>query len=125
MLINIYTAWIAFLLGCIAGAVPGMFFHKENWLGGYASWQRRMVRLAHISFFGIGFLNLAFALTARQLGLESGITIPSVLLIIGVVTMPLVCYLSAWKPLFRHAFFIPAGSVILAFIFFLWRIFTL
>ena len=125
MLINIYTAWIAFLLGCIAGAVPGMFFHKENWLGGYASWQRRLVRLAHISFFGIGFLNLAFALTSRQLGLESGIIIPSVLLITGVVTMPLVCYLSAWKPLFRHAFFIPAGSVILALIFFLWRIFTL
>ena len=122
MLINIYTAWIAFLMGCIAGAVSGMFFHKKEWMGGYDSWRRRLTRLAHISFFGIGCLNLAFALTSKQLGLESGIIIPSVLLIIGVATMPLVCYLSAWKPIFRHIFFIPAGSVILAIIFFLWRI---
>ena len=122
MLINIYTAWIAFLMGGIAGAVSGLFFHKKEWMGGYESWRRRLIRLAHISFFGIGCLNLAFALTSRHLGIESGIIIPSVLLIIGVATMPLVCYLSAWKPLFRHIFFIPAGSVILALIFFLWRI---
>ena len=122
MLINIYTAWIAFLMGCIAGAVSGMFFHKKEWMGGYDSWRRRLTRLAHISFLGIGCLNLAFALTSKQLGLESGIIIPSVLLIIGVATMPLVCYLSAWKPIFRHVFFIPAGSVILALIFFLWKI---
>jgi hypothetical protein len=125
MLINIYTAWIAFLLGCIAGAVSGMFFHKKDWMGGYDSWQRRLVRLAHISFFGIGFLNLAFALTVKYLGLETGIIVPAVLLVVGAATMPVVCYLSAWKPLFRHIFFIPAGSVILSLIFFLWRIFKL
>lgn len=53
MTINIYAAWIAFLLGCIAGAVPGLFLHRGDWLGGCTAWPRRMVRLAHISFFGI------------------------------------------------------------------------
>jgi hypothetical protein len=50
--------------------------------------------------------------------------LPSILLIAGAVTMPLVCYLSAWKPLFRNIFFIPAVSVTLAIALFLWRILT-
>ena len=121
MTANIYTAWIGFLLGCLAGAVPGLFFHAADWLGGYTSWRRRMVRLAHIAFFGIGFLNLAFALTCRTLGLTTGLHVPSVLLMEAAVTMPLICYLSAWKPICRHLFFIPAGSVIVAIVIMLWR----
>ena len=62
MTANLLAAWIGFSLGCLAGAIPGLFFHRDDWLGGYASWQRRMIRLAHIAFFGIGFLNLGFAL---------------------------------------------------------------
>ena len=122
MMINIHAAWIGFLLGCLAGAVPGLFFHDSDWLGGYASWQRRMIRLAHIAFFGIGFINLSFALTARALGLESGLEISSTLLIMGAAAMPMVCYLSAWKMGFRHLFFIPAMSVTFAIALFVWRI---
>jgi hypothetical protein len=124
MNINIHAAWIGFLLGCLAGAIAGLFFHKENWLGGYASWQRRMLRLAHIAFFGIGFINLSFALTARNLGLNAGLQPTSALLIVGAVTMPAVCYLSAWKPVARNLFFIPAGSVTVGIALFIWRIIT-
>ena len=35
MLINICAAWIGFLMGCAAGAVPGLFFYRKDWLGGY------------------------------------------------------------------------------------------
>jgi hypothetical protein len=122
VIINIYAAWIGFLLGCIAGAVQGLFFHDNDWLGGYASWQRRMIRLAHIAFFGIGFLNLLFALTTRTLGLEAGLQAISILLIVGAIAMPIVCYLSAWKTFFRHLFFIPALSVTIAVGLFTWRI---
>ena len=122
MMINLYAAWIGFLLGCIAGAVPGMFFHRSEWLGGYASWPRRMIRLAHIAFFGIGIMNLAFALTARTLGLTTGLRAISVLLLVGAAAMPAVCYLSAWKSAFRHLFFIPAASVTLGVALFVWRL---
>lgn len=122
MNLNLHTAWIAFLLGCIAGAIPGIFFYNANWLGGYSSWKRRMIRLAHISFFGIGALNLAFALTVYILEIESGLMSVSYLLIIGVITMPIICYLSAWNIFFRHLFFIPAISVILGITLFVWRI---
>jgi len=122
MMINIHVAWIGFFLGGLAGAVPGLFFYDNDWLGGYESWQRRMIRLAHIAFFGIGLLNLSFALTARTLGLEAGLQTTSTLLIVGAAAMPLVCYLSAWKTVFRHLFFIPAMSVTVGMGLFAWRI---
>ena len=122
MIINLHAAWIGWLLGCIAGAIPGLFFHDADWLGGYASWRRRLTRLGHISFFGIGFINLGFALTVKALGLQGGLGSASVLLVVGAVAMPSVCYLSAWKPAFRHLFFIPASSVAIAIAIITWRI---
>lgn len=122
MTANLYAAWIGFFLGCIAGAISGLFFHGESWLGGYASWPRRLIRLAHISFFGLGFVNLAFALTARALGMDSGLALSSGLLLTAAVTMPLVCYLSAFRTSFRHLFFIPALSLTLGTAAFAWRL---
>jgi hypothetical protein len=112
---NIVAAWIAFLFGALAGAVAGLLFHDEAWLGGYGSWRRRLMRLGHVAFFGIGFINLGFGLTVQALGLASrGIDDASFLLIVGLITMPLVCYLAAWKKGFRHLFIVPVGSVVVA-----------
>lgn len=122
MSINLHAAWICFLCGALAGATTGLFFHGEQWLGGYTHWRRRMVRLGHIAFFGIGLLNLAFVLTAESVGLVSGLEFPSYLLILGAVTMPAVCYLSAVRDAFRHLFFIPAGAVTVAIAAILWRL---
>jgi hypothetical protein len=124
MTVNIVAAWIGFLLGCLAGIIPGLFFYSSDWLGGYGSWPRRMIRLAHIAFFGLGLINLSFALTARALGLDSGLQVTSALLIVGEVAMPAVCYLSAWNPVFRNLFFIPALSVLTAIALFTWRLVT-
>ena len=91
-------------------------------MGGYNSWERRLTRLGHISFFGLATINLAFALTMRSLGITEGLTLPSLLFIIGAISMPAVCYLCAWKPVIRHFFFIPVVSLILATILTLARI---
>jgi hypothetical protein len=120
-MLNIVSAWIGFALGCISGAVPGLFFHNQDWLGGYTSWPRRLIRLAHISFFGIGFLNLGMGLTGKVLGIES-FTAASALMLVGAVMMPTICYLSAFRPAFRHLFFIPAGSVLLATLLFIFNV---
>ncbi len=121
-MVNLYAAWIGIFAGCIAGAVQGLFFHKDDWLDGYGSWRRRMTRLGHISFFGIGFINFAFAVSLWILEMEGELVVSSRLLIVALITMPLLCYLSAYKKPLRNLFFIPAGSVIVAIVLFLWRI---
>lgn len=116
--INLYVAWITMVFGALIGALSGLFFHKQEWFGGYSSWQRRMIRLGHISLFGIAFINIAFVFTVYYLRINSNILVPSRLLIIGSITMPIVCILSAYKKFFRHLFFIPVLSVLAAMIIF-------
>lgn len=113
-MINSIAAWIGFAGGCISGAVTGLFFHQQDWLGSYTSWPRRLIRLAHISFFGIGFLNLGLGLTCKSFGFEAPVA--SILMLIGAVAMPAVCYASAFRPAFRNLFFIPVISIMAAII---------
>ena len=108
--------WGSILVGLLTGAVSGLAFWREDWLGGYGSWRRRMVRLAHISFFGLGLINIAFALSVPQLGLAAGagaLRWSSALLVLGNISMPAVCYLAAWRMPFRHLFALPVGCVVL------------
>ena len=110
--INLIGGWLAMLAGVLSGSIAGLLFHDENWLGGYSSFRRRLARLGHISFFGLGFVNLLFAATAGELFLRSGyLQVASVGLIVGAITMPICCYLTAWKKPMRHLFPIPVVSV--------------
>lgn len=109
--INLCVGWVSMSLGALTGAIQGMFFHREDWMGGYASWPRRMTRLGHISFFGTAMINLGYALSVMALSIPHARVLVSWLLIIGAVAMPLVCYLSAYRKPFRHLFFIPVLSL--------------
>jgi hypothetical protein len=109
---NLWAAWIGILLGMASGAALGLFFHDERWLGGYDAWPRRMLRLGHISFFGIAFLNLSFAVTLYLTGLDGALKAASLLLIVGAVLMPTVCFLAAWRKPLRHLFPAPALSLV-------------
>jgi len=122
--VNLYAAWVGMLFGGIMGAIQGLFFHKEQWLGGYGSWNRRMTRLGHISLFGIAFINIGFVFTVDILEITQEVSIPSTLFIVGAIGMPMICYLSALKKEVRHLFFIPALSIIAGIISLLWILFT-
>jgi len=111
--VNLIGGWLGILAGVMFGAVIGLFFHDENWLGGYASFPRRLVRLAHVAFFGLGFLNLAFAATARDLALpDADYRIASWALIAGAIAMPACCLAAAWRKPLRHLFPIPVACVL-------------
>ena len=110
--LNVWAAWSGIALGLVSGSIQGLFFANEDWLGGYASWPRRMLRLGHISFFGIAFLNLAYANAIDLLGYTQPAPLPSVLLIAGAVLMPAICYLAAWRKALRHFFFLPVLSLL-------------
>ncbi len=105
--------WGAMLLGVVAGAVMGLQFHREGWAGGYGSFRRRMLRLGHIAFFGIGMLNLLFGLTVKGMELsDPGLLIASTGFGVAAVAMPLCCFLTAWRTPFRHLFPIPVLAVL-------------
>ena len=110
--IMIKAGWLGMLLGVISGAVLGLFFHREDWMGGYASYRRRLSRLGHISFFGLALVNFCFAFSQSISPLPAPWgTVAMRSLMAGAVTMPLICFLSAWRKPFRHLFFIPVSGV--------------
>jgi hypothetical protein len=112
-LFHVFVGWAAVLLGAVSGALMGLFFHEDAWAGGYGSFRRRMLRLGHISFFGIGFLNFFFALTLTLVSLpDAYVRIASSGFLIAVFAMPACCYLAAWKKPLRHLFPIPVVAVL-------------
>jgi hypothetical protein len=111
--LNLFLAWLWILMGFLTGMMIGLFFHGENWLGGYSSFKRRMYRLGHISFFGLGVLNLLFWLTAQNLSLTGSLTnIASWAFIAGAVTMPVCCIVMAHFPKAHLVFAVPVISLI-------------
>jgi hypothetical protein len=109
---NLIGGWLGMLAGVLSGAVIGLLFHRDDWMGGYGSYRRRLTRLGHISFFGLGFLNLMFAATSAQLGLRGDcFATASWGLIAGAITMPVCCFLSAWRKPLRHLFPVPVLSL--------------
>jgi hypothetical protein len=106
------VGWIGMLLGVLSGALIGLFFHREDWMGGYSSFRRRLTRLGHISFFGLGFINFFFAISHELAGVAPALALPAaVAFTIGAASMPTCCFLSAWRKPFRHLFFIPVTGV--------------
>jgi len=117
--LNLVIAWLWLLLGFVAGMVLGMFFHGENWLGGYASFKRRMYRLGHVSFFGLGVVNLLFCLTAQTFSLAGPFTVvASWAFIVGAISMPACCVVMAHFPKAHLIFAVPvlclvAGGILI------------
>ena len=110
---NLILAWLWILLGFTSGMVLGMFFHGEHWLGGYASFKRRMYRLGHISFFGLGVVNLLFCLTVQNYSLAGPlIHFASLAFIVGAISMPVCCVVMAHFPKAHLIFAVPVVSLI-------------
>jgi hypothetical protein len=68
---NLLVGWISMVAGATSGLIVGLFFHKDDWMGGYGSFRRRLIRLGHISFFGIGILNVLFALSVLAVSIPA------------------------------------------------------
>src|SRR3990172_9360984 len=61
---NELFGWISVLGGLVMGLVMGVKFQREEWLGGYGAFPRRMVRLAHVALVALGMLNIQYAQSA-------------------------------------------------------------
>lgn len=106
--------WSCVFVGFLTGGLIGLRFEIEHWRGGYASLQRRLMRLAHISLVALGILNIEFAHTLHHQHLPPQIAdAASVLLIVGALTMPLACFLTAWNVKWKPLFGVPVLSLLL------------
>src|SRR5437867_4350143 len=106
MIINWYFGWGMILSAFASGAIIGMFFHRENFLGGYAAFPRRIVRLGHIALAALGIINILFSFAPTSSEPMWRVNVASIGFIVGGLTMPAVCFLSALRAGFRYLFFI-------------------
>ena len=112
---NLLLAWLWILLGFLSGSLLGLKFHREEWLGGYASHKRRLYRLGHISFFGLALMNLLFYFTERSFPSSSmAVEVAAWAFILGAISMPLCCLIMAHKPQARALFLVPVLNLLAA-----------
>jgi len=117
---NWYVGWGVLLAAFVSGAGLGLFFHDEHFWGGYASLRRRLVRLGHIALAALGMVNLLFAFSPWPGHSQWQTTPASIGWILGALSMPASCFLTAWKDRFRPLFVVPVSLLILAAILTLW-----
>lgn len=109
--LNVIAGWSLILASLVSGAAIGLGFHREDFLGGYGSYRRRLLRLGHIALGALGLVNVVYGLSPTPGG-ASGIA--GALLLAGAIAMPAVCFLAAWRQPFRHLFFVPVTLLIAA-----------
>jgi hypothetical protein len=115
--LNWFGGWSLVLVAFVTGAMLGLFFHQPDFLGGYASFRRRIWRLGHIALAALGMMNVLYALSPWPAAGTWQADLAGPLFLVGGVTMPLVCFLTGWREPYRHLFFIPVLSLFFAVLF--------
>jgi hypothetical protein len=115
-MVNWYFGWSLILTAFLTGVFLGLFFYREDFLGGYSSFRRRLARLGHIALAALGMLNVLYGLSPPAMQTS----ISSLGFMIGGAAMPAVCFLTSWRVGFRHLFFIPVGALTVAVVQTLW-----
>jgi hypothetical protein len=116
--LNLVLAWLGILLGFLSGLYLGLNFQRDDWLGGYNSFKRRLYRLGHISFFGLAAVNFMFYFTVHSLAASGPlIDLAGWGFIVGAITMPICCVLMAHFRRTHALFGVPVLSLIAGAIF--------
>ncbi len=112
--LNWYAGWGLVLAAFVTGAAVGLCFDRDDFLGGYASFRRRVVRLGHIALAALGMLNVLYGLSPWPEPGRLEASAASACWLLGGVTMPLICFLTGWRPGFRRLFCIPVAALVSA-----------
>src|SRR2546423_817485 len=62
-MMNWYFGWGLILTAFLTGAILGLFFYREDFLEGYASFRRRILRLGHIALAARGMITVLYGLS--------------------------------------------------------------
>ena len=115
---NRTVGWVSLAVGAGTGLILGLWSFDgpmtvPAWIGEYGDTSRRMVRLGHIAFFGLGILNI---LLARELPRLSNRTrrIASPAMNFGNAFLPLTLFAAAAHPPLKYLVPFPALAVFVA-----------
>ena len=117
---NRLLGWTSLMLCVGTGLVMGLWSFSgpvsvPSWIGGYGDLPRRLIRLGHIAFFGLGVINILVAREIQNLHLE--IRVKKWVcraMNFGNVFLPLTLFASALFPPLKYGMSLPAMSVFAA-----------
>ena len=115
--LNWFAGWAMVFAAFLTGAMIGLGFHREDFLGGYTSFRRRMLRLGHVALAALGMMNVVFALSPWPVAGTTAAWGASVCFLGGGISMPVICFLAAWRKPLRHLFILPVSMLIAAVMF--------
>jgi hypothetical protein len=123
---NRKMGWASLALGAASGLVLGLWSFQgplpvPELLGDYDDVARRLARLGHIAFFGLGILNLLLAgELSRSRLTDSGRRIAGTAMNLGNLLMPPILFCAAaWHPA-KYLLPVPATAVFVALILAAW-----
>jgi hypothetical protein len=117
---NRRIGWVSTCLGAGSGLILGLWsfdgpFAVPAWLGEYDQTARRLARLGHIAFFGLGILNILMAGELRRIRLGPwGRRVASWAMNFGNVFLPLTLFAAAAYRPFKYCMSAPALAVFVA-----------
>ena len=107
-MMNESLGWLGIAMGILGGAMLGLGYDQDGWMGGYGSLRRRLLRLGHIAFIALGFLNILYAHSLSRIHLDArSLSIASWCLAMGAFAMPACCLLNAWRHSLKNLFAVP------------------
>jgi hypothetical protein len=117
---NRRIGWTSTVLGAVTGLIMGLWSFDgpvpvPGWLGDYGETSRRLARLGHIAWFGLGILNLLLARDLPDLSLKPAAKRwASVAMNVGNIGLPLTLFAAAiYRPL-KYLMPGPALAVLVA-----------
>jgi hypothetical protein len=117
---NRRVGWVSASLGVATGMVMGLWSFDgpvppPAWLGEYGDTARRLARLGHIAFFGLGILDLLLAHELRRSALgPRARTLASWAMILGNVFLPLTLFAAACYHPIKYLLGAPVLAVFVA-----------
>jgi hypothetical protein len=119
---NRMVGWSSLATGVGVGLIMGLWsfdgpVQPPAWIGDYTDTSRRLIRLGHIAFIGLGLIDILMEreLARSALG-QAGRAVASWSMVIGNVLLPMALFAAAVYRPFKYGMALPASAVFLALI---------
>lgn len=119
--LNRVAGWISIAIGAGLGLLLGLWSFDgpvavPGWIGGYAETPRRLIRLGHIAFFGLGMLNVLLSRELPWLQVSAKTKLlTGTCMLTGNLLLPPLLLLSALIPACKYLLPFPALGLFAAF----------